>query len=110
MTSENIAEKNFSRLESDHTVLMGSVLCSAQVYLSDRGALSQARGAGGGVVRIVEGLLVRVHGNFILPIESMVTQFGHPFIKQLLRFNLPSRYGNQKSTQGQVRWRRREGG
>lgn len=89
---------------------MGSVLCSAQVYLSDRGALSQARGAGGGVVRIVEGLLVRVHGNFILPIESMVTQFGHPFIKQLLRFNLPSRYGNQKSTQGQVRWRRREGG
>lgn len=37
---------------------------------------------------IVEGLLVRVHGDLVLPVEAMVTQLRHPFIKQLLRFNL----------------------
>lgn len=60
------------------------MLCGAQVYLSDRGTLSHAGGVGRGVVGIVEGLLVRVHGNLILPIEPMVAQLGHPFIKQLL--------------------------
>ncbi len=57
---------------------------SAQAYLSDRGNISHARGVGGGVVGIAEGLLARVHGNLILPIEPMVTQLGHPFIKLLL--------------------------
>lgn len=37
---------------------------------------------------IEQGLLVRVHGNLILPIKTMVTQLGYPFIKQLLRLNL----------------------
>lgn len=45
---------------------------------------------------IEQGLLVRVHGNLILPIKTMVTQLGYPFIKQLLRLNLQSRYRNQK--------------
>ena len=65
-------------------VFINSVLHSAQVYLPDRGTLSHTRGAGGGVVGVVEGLLVRVHGNLILPIEPMVTQLRHPFIKELL--------------------------
>lgn len=90
-----------------------SVLCSAQVYLSDGGTLRHARGVGGGVVGIVEGLVGRVRGNLILPIESMVAQLGNPFIKQLLGLNLESRYHNQKSTRQpdvKVRWRKREGG
>lgn len=49
-----------------------SVLCNVG-YLSDGGTLSHAWGVGGGVVGIVEGLLIRVHGNLILPIEPMVT-------------------------------------
>lgn len=37
-------------------------------------------------MRIVEGFLIC--GNLILPIDPVVTQLGHPFIKQVLLFNL----------------------
>lgn len=83
------------------------VLRTVREYLSDGSALSHAGRVGGGVVGIVEGLLVRAHGNLILPIEPVVSQFGHPFIKQLLRFNLQSRCHNQRSRQGNVSRRRR---
>ena len=86
--------------------LYNCVPCGVEVYPSDRGTLCQAGGFGGGVVGTVEGLLVRARGNLILPIETMVTHLGNPFVKQLLRLNLESRYRNQKSTQGRVRWRR----
>lgn len=78
-------------------------VCSAQGYLPDGCVLSLARRVGGGVVGIVEGLLVRVHGDLVLPIEAMVTQLRHPFIKQLLRFNLQSTHHNQNHSQGESR-------
>lgn len=59
------------------------VLC---FYLSDGGAVGHARGVEALVVRIVEGFLIR--GNLVLPIDPVVTQLGHPLIKQVLLFKL----------------------
>lgn len=64
-------------------------LCAVCFYLSDGGAVGHAGGVGALIVRIVEGFLVR--GDLILPIDAMVTQLGHPFIKQVLLFNLKGR-------------------
>lgn len=96
--------KKFSPHWVDHMVsfFCVSVLRTVREYLSDGSTLSHARRVGGGVMGIVEGLLVRAHGNLILPIEPMVSQFGHPFIKQFLRFNLQSRCHSQSPRKGNV--------
>lgn len=64
-------------------------LCTACLYLSDGGAVGHARRVGALIVRIVEGFLIR--GDLILLIDPVVTQLGHPFIKQVLLFNLKGR-------------------
>lgn len=70
-------------------------LCTVCLYLSDGGAVGHARRVWALIVRIVEGFLIR--GDLILPIDPVVTQLGHPFIKQVLLFNLKG--GKVKNTQ-----------
>lgn len=65
-----------------------SVLFAWILYLPERRTLCLAGGARGRVVRIVKGLVTRVHGDLVLPIEAVVPQLRHPLIEQLLRFHL----------------------
>lgn len=66
-------------------------LCAARLYLSDGGVVGHAGRVGAPIVRVVEGFLIR--GDLVLTKDPVVTQFAHPFIKQVLLFDLKGEEG-----------------
>lgn len=62
-------------------------------YLPDGGSVGHAGRVGTLIMRIVERFLIR--GDLILPKDPVVAQLGHPFIKQVLSFNLKGRMGKK---------------